>query len=439
MKDNVILRRAYEAWVSGEDFRERRERNKRFAYGDQWGDPSPGVRRSSAVMTEGERMLRTGRRPLTNNMIRQLVKTIVGRYRTMSSEAGRYTDAGSRRNSLGELDSRMLEEFLISGAAVQRVVSERRFEGDGVWVDNVDPRRFFVNVFSDPRGRDIELVGMLHDMGLPEIVSRYGRGNAERAGELARIFADVAANPSFAGERAIGETTPGADDFFGNGEAGKMRVIEVWTLDARPRSGGKGYDYGWRCRVFGGDGTLLDTFGSPYRHGMHPFVVKFYPLIDGEVHSFVEDLVENQKYINRLITLVDHVMASSAKGALLFPLAQKPGMVSLDEIGERWASPDALIPITGEGNVLPQQVCSKGGADGAYELLSLQMKLFENSSGVSDVLLGRNVSAAVGTENYRARVEASTIALADIFETFGSFRDLRDERMRRTGVAKVQK
>lgn len=82
--------------------------------------------------------------------------------------------------------------------------------------------------------------------------------------------------------------------------------------------------------------------------------------------------------------------------------------------------------------MLPQQVCSHGGADGAYQLLSLQMKLFENSSGVSDVLLGRNVSAAVGTENYRARVEAATVALADIFDTFASFREARNEKARKT-------
>ncbi len=123
-------------------------------------------------------------------------------------------------------------------------------------------------------------------------------------------------------------------------------------------------------------------------------------------------------------------MAHSAKGALLFPIDQKLEAVSMAEIAERWASPHGVIPITGRGAHLPQQVSSNGGADAAYQLLNLQMKLFENSSGVSDVLLGRNVSAAVGSENYRARVEGATIALADLLESFGAFRESRDEKAR---------
>lgn len=428
MNTNPLLKRACEAWAAAEDFRGRRERNKRFAYGDQWGDVAGTL--GGPACTDGERMARQGRSPLTNNLIRQLVKTIVGRYRTMASDGGLYTDALSRRNALGELDSRMLEEFLISGAAVQRVVSERRFPGKGVWVDNVDPRRFFVNAFSDPRGWDVELVGMLHDMSLPEIVSRYGHGDAARAAELAGIFAANTAGGYGLG-RGPGLGGVGTEDFFVSADPSKMRLVEVWTLDASG-DGAAGFDYGWRCRIFAPDGSQVDSFASPYAHGTHPFVVKFYPMTDGEIHSFVEDLIENQKYINRLITQIDHIMASSAKGALLFPVDQKLDYVSIDDIAERWASPDAVIPIKGGGSMLPQQVCSHGGADGAYQLLSLQMKLFENSSGVSDVLLGRNVSAAVGTENYRARVEAATVALADIFDTFASFREARNEKARKT-------
>ena len=38
MNDKAILKRAFEAWTAGGDFRQRRERCKRFTYGDQWGD-----------------------------------------------------------------------------------------------------------------------------------------------------------------------------------------------------------------------------------------------------------------------------------------------------------------------------------------------------------------------------------------------------------------
>ncbi|MDE6310520.1 MAG: hypothetical protein K2L96_01720 [Muribaculaceae bacterium] len=424
-KDKTILKRACEAWTGAADFRFRRERCKRFTYGDQWGDECVSHYRG-VRLTDGERLARQGRTPLTNNLIRQLVKTIIGRFRTQASEQGEYKDAMSRRNALGELDSRMLEEFLISGAAIQRLSNECREGGTGVWVDNVDPRRFFVNVFQDPRGTDIELVGMLHDMGLPELVSRYGHGSAERCGFLEQVFADCVSAGAYAPEKALGMPAAGSEDFFLPGDSAKMRVIEVWTLDASRREGGT-YSFGWRCRVFAADGRRIDSFASPYRGGGHPFVVKFYPMTDGEVHSFVEGLIENQKYINRLISIADHIMASSAKGALLFPINELPDNVRLDEVAQRWASPDAVIPLR-EGKVLPQQVATRGSADGACQLLTLQMKLFENSTGVSDVLMGRNVSAAVGKDNYRARVETASIALADLLDTFGSFLELRDRK-----------
>ena len=123
---NEILVSAYRAWRSGSELRERRRRLKDYTYGRQWGDrvvTPEGVR-----MTEGEYASQSGKTPLTNNMIRQLVKSVVGRFRhELSSLEGIAVDAEiRRRNLLDELDSRMLEEFLISGCAIQRVGVEKR-------------------------------------------------------------------------------------------------------------------------------------------------------------------------------------------------------------------------------------------------------------------------------------------------------------------------
>ena len=82
-------------------------------------------------------------------------------------------------------------------------------------------------------------------------------------------------------------------------------------------------------------------------HRSHPFAVKFYPLTDGEIHSFVEDVIDQQKAINRLMVQIDHIMATSAKGVLLFPLDQKPADIDWRDISERWAQPDGVIPVTG--------------------------------------------------------------------------------------------
>lgn len=433
-----LVKSAYQAWSAGGDIRSRRERYKRYTYGDQWCDMVSDSH--GRVMREDELIALSGKRPLINNLIRQLVKAVVGRYRSRAAEEGYYTDALARSNGLAELDSRLLEEFLISGCAVQRLSFEERFGRKGVWVDNVDFRRFFVNRFMDPRGWDIKMAGMLHDMSFAEVVQRFSGGSRNRMDDLRRIFARVGDLGSFAAE-AIGE--PGGNiEFFCAGRPGDCRVIELWTLDStvksRKRDGGSiDLRMGWHCRWFAPDGTMLGEYDSPFEHGSHPFAVKFFPLTDGEVHSFVEDVVDLQRSINRLMVLIDKIMSTTAKGVLLFPDDQRVDGFDWREITERWAQSDGVIPISGRGMHLPQQVMTNPGGSGAYQLLELQMKLFDDISGVNDALLGRSATGAKGAEMLESQLRNATIALSDIFETFGSFREDRNAKASGTVLRKI--
>ena len=120
MRNDEILRRARECWEAMAPMRAARRRHTRFTYGDQWGDPATDHRGRRS--TEGELAAVGGRRPLSNNLIRRLVKSVVGRYRMECSEEGAKPAALAahyERNRLGELDARALEEFLISGMAVR--------------------------------------------------------------------------------------------------------------------------------------------------------------------------------------------------------------------------------------------------------------------------------------------------------------------------------
>ena len=419
--EKEILRQAYSAWSGAAGLRERRGRYKRYTYGDQWSDPVVSCK--GHIIKESDRLTESGKSPMINNLIRQLVKTIVGRYRNIMAENEIYSGDLAARNHLSELDSRLLEEFLISGTAVQRIVREERFGSEGVWVDNVDVRYFFVNRFRDPRGWDINMIGQLHDMTFAEVVRRFGGRSRARAENLHKLFASIEGGGSFAAE-ALGE--PGGNvDFFCPAVPGLCRVAEVWTLDSLSHTDEADdsidIDFGWHCRWFAPDGTLLDEYDSPFKHGAHPYAVKFYPLTDGEVHSFVEDIIDQQRSINRLIVLIDKIMATSAKGVLLFPASQMVEGMSWDEITRRWAQADGVIPISGRGEHLPQQVMTNPGASGAYQFLQLQMKLFDDIAGVGDALLGRNTGSARGADMLEQQVSNATIALADIFETFSDF------------------
>ena len=437
--DSPYMAAAYDAWLAARDFRRRRERFKRYTYGDQWSDVVEDHQGFS--VKESDLLRQRGCKPLTNNMIRQMVKTVIGRYRSTSADSGTYrADTPDRAyiadNSLLELDCRMLEEFLISGCAIQRVSLEWRCGVRRLWIDNVDPRCFFVNSFRDPRGNDIELIGMAHDLTFPEILSRFAGANLEKVAYLSNLYGVTAGDRFISAGKIIGSTDTAFNDFL-TAPPGRCRVIEVWSVECRkkrytdkdnPDRKCHRLNFVWRCRWFAPNGKMLTSYDSPYAHGSHPFALKFYPLTDGEVHSFVEDVIDQQRCINRKTVLSDHIIGSSAKGVLLFPQNQKPKNVEWEDIAEAWARTDGVIPITGLAPTLPTQVVTPTKDIGAYELLSLQMKLFNNISGVSDVIAGRNIPASTGEAVYESQLQNSAVALADLLETFADFRSARDSK-----------
>lgn len=459
-----VLDAALKAWGAGAALRKTRARNKNFTYGRQLEDRV--IMPDGRMGTEWEAIVASGKEPLTNNMIRQLVKSVVGRYRTIAKDS----NAGGNEmlqqvysdNMIYELDSRMLEEFLISGCCVQRVDRSVRLNRECVAVDNVNLNHFFINSISDPRGWDCKIVGQLHDMTIAEIIMRLSDGNREKGAWIRGLYAENVSSRICTIQSLLGADNEGGTDFW-NCRDEKSRVIEVWTLESREIIKCHDYNSGewyilpaeeqsevdkentrrakshlpmieaqwsirqvWHCRWISPMGDLLDEYDSPYSHGRHPFIVKMYPLTDGEVHAFVEDVIDQQKYVNRLITLVDHIMNVSAKGVLLYPSDSLPSGFTWDDIKRMWSSPNGIIPYETGKNNLPKQISTNATNIGAYELLSLEMKLFEEISGVSGALQGKQTSGITGARLYEKQSENAMISLYDIYETFASFTTQRD-------------
>ena len=454
--DRQVFVAAQNAWNDWSELRSKRRRNKDFTYGSQWGDVV--LDSDGRKCTEYQHLLENGHEPLTNNVIRRLVRSVVGRFRN--------TIAGQEehRDLIDELDSRALEEFLISGCCVQRI----GIGNDGQpQVENLNVNRFFSNVMEDVHCRDCKIVGYLHDLNVGELIRRLACGDRPRASLIRKIYSSI--EPSVCGLPAVGADAENGGDFF-TANHGQVRAIEVWTLElnevleCHDRAVAQLYTCGiamqhdidgenarrqargipiidarwdieemWHCRWYAPDGHCLANYTSPYWNGSHPFAIKLYPLTDGEVHSFVEDVIDQQKYINRLITLIDRVMGASAKGVLLFPDAALPEGFTWNDLKRIWRSTDGILPYS-EGccTHLPQQVSTNNTGIGAFELLSLQMRLIEEISGMGSVLQGNNNGTRQGAQLYERQVENATIALSDIFETFNTFRRYRDQKLRTT-------
>lgn len=446
------LNDARRAWEAMAPLRAKRDRLMRFTFGDQWSDPATAP--DGSRTTERELAIAQGKKPMTNNLIRRLVKCVVGRHR-LQSDDNPPPDNLARAyaaNDLAALDSRLLEEFLISGCAIQRV--GRPEHDDEPQVVNVNPARFFVNRFADPRSTDIVRIGMVREMTMPQVIRHFADGDRAEALRLAKLFGDYNA-AGFAGWPDTGETFLCADR-----EAGKVPVVEVWTLESverilchDPLEAVIGQADGaaapiieaensrrqakklplittrwelrslWRGRWLAPDGTLLKVEEADN----HPFVVKFYPLTDGDVHSLVEDVIDQQIYVNRLITLIDQIISVSAKGTLLYPIEALPDGYPVEQLARYWSRPGAVLPYISRGGRKPEQISSNSTNIGARELLQLEMKMFEDVSGVSDALMGRSSAGGnVGVERYESEVKNALVAIADILLSFDSFRSARD-------------
>lgn len=453
--DMTVLHRAFEAWMCGNALRQGRQRNKRFTFGDQWGDTT--LTSDGRRVTDWERFSQAGTTPVTNNLIRQLVKTVVGRFRSQVIDAEKPSDDALREvrdaNELDELDARALEEFLISGCCVQRVdIESTPTSGHrDVVVSNVNPNHLFVNAFLDPRGRDCRLVGQLHSLPLSELLRRVAGGQRRKAAWVRRLYTEQTAERVAACATQLGADSQSGTAFWHASENDRCRAIEVWTLEsqevmvchnrrtaqlevlspteARKRRGNADVkmrwdvDTRWHCRWFSPMGDLLMHTQAP----AHPFVMRFYPLVDGEVHALVEDVIDQQKYLNRLISLVDQALMASAKGVLLYPDTALPDGFTWAEVRRLWSSPGAILPYSPQlGDARPEQMQSNGSNFGAYDMIALQMKLLEEVSGVHGALQGKNVATGGSATLYQLQSQNADLALTDLYDTFNAFRQQRN-------------
>ena len=458
-----VLQAAYQAWMSGAGLRQARLRNKRFTYGDQWGDLMRD--NDGRVMTEGEVLASQGCQSITNNLIRQLVKTIVGRFRSQYIKKNdKNEDTPLARaaidNELDELDSRALEEFLISGCCIQRVDTCHEPGADErVRVDNVNVNRLFAGQMNDIRAWDCELIGQLHDLNIAQLLRRVADGNQRKGAWVRRLYTDSAESRLADFTTRLGADSQLGTDFW-HARDGKCRAIEVWTLESREvvvchnrREGTltvepataasrlKGrpdvttrWDIAtvWHCRWFSPMGDLLCEYDSPWAHGSHPFIIKLYPLTDGEVHAVVEDIIDTQKHVNRLISLLDQVMRSSAKGVLLFPENALPDGWTWEDARRSWSNASGLLPYNPRnGDAKPEQVNVNGTNIGAYQMIELQMRLFEEISGVNGALQGKEPTV-LSANAYQLQSDNANIALSDVYDTFEAFRRQRDRKLSRT-------
>lgn len=465
-------------------FRKDRERNKRYNYGDQWGDI---VCVNGKKMTEEQYILSQGNIPLKTNLIRRLVRKVIGVFRSQSNEptcVARDRDEQQQAetmstvlqynmqlNRMTELYARSMEEYLISGMVVHRKWYGWRNDKMECWTDYVQPNNFFIdNNMRDFRSWDCSFVGEIHDVSFEQLCEQFAK-SPEDYMKLSEIYRQ--ARDKGTSTHAWEEFGYSRDwintDFLTPRDESRCRVIEVWRKESKPRYRCHDYNSGeifkvdiedyaslvqaenmrrleqarsagipyeeipfikaewfmdsyWYFYYLSPLGDILAEGETPYEHKGHPYVFKAYPFIDGEIHSFVSDVIDQQRYTNRLITLNDWVIRASAKGVLLIPDECIPKGTTPEEFADTWARFNGVVVYTpSKTGAVPQQVANNSTNIGIHEMLNLQLKFFEDISGVTGALQGKPGYSGMSAALYIQQTQNATTSLLDYLDSFQEF------------------
>lgn len=479
-----ILMDAQRCWDALERFRIERERYFRYTHGDQWSDR---VNVDGLWMSEGDHIRMQGGVPLTNNLIARYVRTTIGVWLGQSKEPTCTANdkdeqqlgdtmtmalqVNLKNNMAKKLNARALEEMLVGGLPIQKVRWGWRKGRMDSWIDNVNPNYFFFDPsMSDVRTWDASIVGEIHDLSFDEVAEAFAKKESDYAW-LQTVYKQSRSRDYLSTLTDIGDSLKRKNiDFLVPYDTNKCRVIEVWTIETKPRIrcvdflNGEYYkidvtegdkidaenrnrveegvksglelqdipliekewfvDRYWYCRFLAPTGDVLDEYETPYEHGEHPYVFHPYPYTNGDIHSLVSDVIDQQRYVNRLVTLNDKIIRSSAKGVLLYPMSLIPNGMTIEDVKVSWNKPDAVIPYDDRASATgakPEQVSSKLMNIGTTEMLELQIRLMDDISGVHGALQGKPGFSGQSASLYAQQSANASNSLLDLLECFSQF------------------
>ena len=476
-------------WHNMSSFRDRRRCNKEYFHGNQWNEYI--TNKEGKRITEAQNIINQGKIPLKNNMISSTVTSVLGVFRQSygkpeviarnleNQRLGEMLTCMAeyiyQTESAKELDAKDLLEFMISGLCVQMVDyqwNDEKGRNEEVFT-SYNPSRVILNGgIEDPRGSDITTIGVLLDLSIEETKKKFAK-TKEEASKIDKIYKLATREFLENTYHPFAEPKDKFLDFFVPVDQNKCRVIQVWEKEfeeswlVHDKMEGKwseypiedkaaidemirqrdldidyyGYDYEsckiekpeyhkksyWKVRYMSPFGDILFEARTPFAHNSHPFVVCMGHLIDGEIHSFVENIIDQQRYINRLITMIDFIMGASAKGVLVFPENAIPKGMSKEDILEEWTSYNGVIFANIKpGTQMPTQISTNATNIGASEMLYLQMQMIRDVSGIQGALQGKEPKSNTASSLYAQQAQNSQTNIIDLLESFTEFRVSRD-------------
>lgn len=241
-----ILETVDTTWSAGAPFRRQTERSSRYYKGDQWKDKVVVRHRdgTTETFTEEEYIESQGKPALKQNLIRPLVRNIIGQLRlnpykstvfARSADGQKAADMMTAAlegvhsmNNKNERDARLFETYLVSGAAIYntgyRFDDERKMPFP--YYKAVDPSRYFQTISaSDVCGDDVDFCGDFFDTSILDIKSMYAKTSKQEQ-ELEEIFGKRTRRDSMSNLQYVTSNAENVSPRISLG-TGECRVIRV--------------------------------------------------------------------------------------------------------------------------------------------------------------------------------------------------------------------
>ena len=481
-------------WDAMDYLRKEHSRNLRYKNGDQWSDTVPDPDHPHRTIREDALISRSGKVPLKHNYIQQYIRNIHGQLLSSPTQTVVYArsrddqplgemltnalQACHQLNRIRKIDINVVEELCLTGIACAKVrygywSTKNRTDGK---IDLVNINRLFFNAdIEDPRLTDIRRIGELHDYTFDDLVRNFAtcREDVQALREIYGVCHDPAKLESIYMQTA--ERLQNLNFLFCN-DLGKYRVIEVWERVGRwvlyvhdyadgteevytdltmqeveainnqrleqgtavglaPEAvklvyAQEQYEYYWRVKYLTPNGHCIKEMETPYTHEEHPYVLAAMPIIDGQFKAVMSDIVDIQRYINRLLTLLDFIIGSSAKGLLMVPQECIPDDMDIKDFAREYVKVNGVILLKkGAGDKLPKQIATNSTNIGAWELFNTEMTIMQQISGLNGAIQGQTPHANTPSSLYAQQAQYSAQNFVVLFENYNMFCEERDEKL----------
>lgn len=489
-QDRALLDKAREYWDSLSDWRDRCYRAFQYLRGNQWYETVEVKSRNGSVirMTEEDYIKEQGKNPFKQNLIRPIVKKIVSQYRSNPSKSvvvaraqensgksemlSTVLEAALDLNAVEELDSRNLENMLVNGGSFCHVSFKynKYRDRDDVRVDNIPyDRMIFNSGLTDPRHTDIRFIGRIIDAPIDSIVAQFATTREDEI-EIRKLFTENNLTPG-TGTSLVREDAA-VNDFYIPTDMSLARVFELWyekviwrmyvhdyydgtkkmwdcdmayidqlnaerkayylangaaEEDVPPIVAHPKMESVWFYKFLTAHGDCLAEGETPYEHQSHPFALKLYPMLNGEAWGLVEDVIDQQRYINNLVISQIFQRSAAAKGVLIVPEEAISDDFSFEDIADEWTRYNGVIKMDLKpGAAIPQQIAAQAIDPTSNDAIKMQMDFMMRSSGVGDAMQGVSAKSGTPASLYAQESQNASTNNTDIIKSYGEFKKERD-------------